>query len=61
MIVFVSSCPVAIDFKLKIKLTRTNKFKGMKVGSCTDARRKGLMVFVVRLGGLIIDISLHRK
>ena len=33
MIVFVSSCPVAIDFKLKIKLIRTNKFKGKKVGS----------------------------
>ena len=39
MIVFVSSCPVAIDFKLKIKLIRTNKFKRKKVGSCTDARR----------------------
>ena len=32
MIVFVSSCPVAIDFILKIKLIRTSKFKGKPEG-----------------------------
>ena len=37
MFVFVSSCPVAIALKLKIKLIRTNKFKGKTMG--TDARR----------------------